>query len=67
MRTFDTQATEIPCEYQRAFLYIANPENLPEWTHAFKSASRGTAVMETPQGSVEVKLTVKLISGSRND
>ena len=58
MKTFDTQAAEIQCDHRRAFYYIADPKNLPEWTHAFKSATPGSALMETPQGSVPVKLTV---------
>ena len=62
MKSFDTQSAEIQCEPGQVFSYIANPENLPEWTHGFKSVSGGTAVMETPPKHVIQNLTVALKS-----
>lgn len=56
MKTFDLQGTEIKADFQSVFAYIANPENLPQWAHAFKSVAGGSAVLQTPQGSTEIRL-----------
>jgi hypothetical protein len=58
MKAFDVQSIEIKAPLGEAFDYIADPKNLPEWTHAFKSVSDGKAILETSKGSVEVKLCV---------
>ena len=58
MKSFDVQSIEIQAGFHRAFTYIADPKTLPEWTHAFKEVSDGTAVMATPQGSVPIRLAV---------
>src|SRR5262249_49942095 len=58
MKTFDVQTIEINAPFDRVFGYIADARKLPEWTNAFKSVSNGRAVMETPNGSVEIKLEV---------
>lgn len=58
MKSFDVQSIEIQTGFHRAFTYIADPKTLPEWTHAFKEVSDGTAVMATPQGSVPIRLAV---------
>ena len=42
--------------FDKVFGYIAAPENLPKWTHVFKSVKNGKAVMATPAGIVEVEL-----------
>jgi hypothetical protein len=59
MRDFDVQTVEIAASQDAAFQYIADPGRLPEWTHAFRSASNGRAIMATPRGSVEVGLRVE--------
>jgi hypothetical protein len=59
MKKFDVQSVAISAPIDRAFEYIANPRNLPEWTHAFESITAGRARMVTPQGSVEVELSVE--------
>lgn len=56
MKTFDLQGMEIRADFQAAFAYIANPENLPQWAHAFKSVDKGRAVLQTPRGSTEIRL-----------
>jgi len=56
MKTFDLQGVEIKGDFQSVFHYIANPENLPHWAHAFKSVARDKAVLQTPQGSTEIRL-----------
>jgi len=58
MKSFDVQSIKIQTGFHRAFTYIADPKTLPEWTHAFKEVSDGTAVMATPQGSVPIRLAV---------
>lgn len=58
MKTFDVQTVEIAAPFSKVFRYIANPANLPRWTHAFKSAADGQAIMETPAGSVRVGVQV---------
>ena len=59
MKTFDVQAVEIGADFAKAFDYIANPLNLPEWTNAFQSVSDGKAVLETPAGAAEIALEVR--------
>lgn len=58
MKTFDVQAVGINSTFEKAFQYIADVRNLPEWTSAFKKASNGTALLETASGSVEIALEV---------
>ena len=59
MKTFDVQAVEISADFERAFRYIAEPCNLPEWTDAFRSAGDGKAVLATPAGAAEIELDVR--------
>ncbi len=42
----------------RAFAYIADLANMPEWTNAFRSVENGRAVLETPRGKVKIDLAV---------
>lgn len=56
MKTFDLQGVEIKGNFRSVFDYIANPENLPHWAHAFKSVTGDRAVLQTPQGSTEIRL-----------
>lgn len=58
MNAFRVEAIQIKSGFDKAFEYIAAPENLPEWTHAFKSVENGKAIMATPAGRVEVSLRV---------
>ncbi len=58
MKTFDVQAIEIRAPFEKTFSYIADTQNLPEWTSAFKAVSDGQALMRTPVGSVEIALAV---------
>jgi uncharacterized protein YndB with AHSA1/START domain len=58
MSTFDVQSIEIAAPFSTAFHYIADPANLPEWTHAFKHVTGERATMETPAGFVQVGLEV---------
>lgn len=56
MKTFDVQEIEIAAPAAKAHRYIADPTNLPRWTHAFSVADEGQAVMRTPNGEVKVNL-----------
>jgi len=58
MKTFDVQAVGINSALEKAFHYIADVQNLPKWTSAFKRVSNGRALLETSDGSVEIELEV---------
>ncbi len=58
MKTFDVHAIEIRAPFERTFNYIAEAQNLPEWTSAFQTVFDGQALMVTPSGSVEIALAV---------
>jgi polyketide cyclase/dehydrase/lipid transport protein len=58
MKTFDVQSIEIKAPFVRSFEYIADPDNLPEWTEAFRAIGDGKAEMHTEKGSVTVDLLV---------
>ena len=58
MKNFDIQAVLIDAPFEKVFHYIADMQNLPEWTSAFKSVSNGRALIETPDGRVEIGLKV---------
>jgi hypothetical protein len=58
MRTFDVQAVPLDCSALEAFRFIAKPENLPRWTHAFAEAGGGRARLLTPAGQAEIALEV---------
>lgn len=59
MRTFEVQGTEIRAPFDRVFAYVADAQNLPQWTGAFKRVHDGQALMHGPGGPVEVLLTVE--------
>lgn len=58
MSGFRVESVRIRAAFERVFGYIAAPQNLPEWTHAFKAVQNGKALMATPAGEVEVNLKV---------
>ncbi|HSE41810.1 MAG TPA: SRPBCC family protein [Acidobacteriota bacterium] len=58
MKNFDVQAILIEAPFGKVFHYIADAQNLIEWTSAFKSVSDGRALLETPNGQVEIGLKV---------
>jgi hypothetical protein len=59
MDSFRVESVRLATTPEKAFRYIADPRNLPSWTHAFKCVQNGVAIMTTPAGSVEVNLEVK--------
>lgn len=58
MTTFRVESVRLGTTLEKAFPYIADPQNLPRWTHAFKAVRDGKAILETPAGAVEIGLTV---------
>lgn len=50
MKTFDVQSVGIGRSAGDVFCFIADPANLPKWTHAFKSADATSAELVTPNG-----------------
>jgi hypothetical protein len=58
MTTFDVQSVELEAPFATAFRYIADPANLPQWTHAFTRVADGQATMQTPAGALRVGLRV---------
>jgi hypothetical protein len=58
-QAFAVESVELDAPLKVAFDYIANTRKLPEWTHAFKAVREGHAVMQTPDGTVEVGLEVR--------
>ena len=58
MTTFEVQSIEIAAPFATTFRYIADPANLPQWTHAFTQVADGQAMMQTPAGALRVGLAV---------
>ena len=58
MKTFEVQGIEINAPFDKAFKYISDSHNLPQWTNAFKSVNGKSVVMRSPNGDVEIKLKV---------
>jgi hypothetical protein len=58
MKMFDVQGIEIRAPRARVFEFVRNPENLPQWAHAFTAVRDGRARLATPAGAVDVRLEV---------
>jgi hypothetical protein len=56
MKTFDVQGVGINKPAGTVFAFVAEPSNLPRWTHAFKSADSRSAELVTPNGAVPISL-----------
>ena len=59
MKNFDIQGVDLNVSKSKAFMFIAEPNNLPKWTNAFVSMTQGKAIMQTPEGDVEIDLEVQ--------
>jgi len=64
MRMFDVQGVEISAPRSTLFEFLRNPINLPKWAQAFTSAEDGRARLETPAGTVDVRLGVSADVGA---
>ena len=58
MRMFDVQGIEILAPCDKVFEFVKKPAHLPQWAHAFVSATEDRARLETPRGAVDVGLRV---------
>lgn len=56
MKRFDVQSIGIDRPRVEVFGFIAEPANLPKWTHAFRRADAKHAELITPNGAVEIAL-----------
>lgn len=59
MKTHDVQSVSIKSPIKVVFEYIADPQNLPDWTNAFARADAETADLVTPNGTVTIRLNTK--------
>ena len=59
MKSFDVQGIDLDVPRSKAFAFIADPAQLPNWTNAFASVTDGQAVMRTPDGEVAIDLSVQ--------
>jgi hypothetical protein len=59
MEAFAVQSIQLAAPTMQVFNFIADPCNLPRWAHAFKRVSDGRAILQTPNGTVEIYLEVE--------
>jgi hypothetical protein len=55
-KEFIIQSIMIDTDAKCAYLFIADPKNLPLWTNAFKEADESKALMNTPAGTINIRL-----------
>ena len=66
MKLFDVQGIEIAATADTVFGFVREPKNLPRWAKAFKEVGDdGRALLETPSGSVEVRLRTDVNPAAR--
>jgi len=56
MRMFDVQGIEIHAPRSKVLEFLREPENLPRWAGAFQRVDDEHARLETPAGSVDIRL-----------
>ena len=59
MKWYDLQGIQIDRPQGVTFRYVADPSNLPEWTHAFATVDGAKARMRTPNGEISVELVTR--------
>lgn len=59
MKPYDVQSVALACPARTAFAFIAAPQNLPRWTHAFAKADETSARLRTPEGEVTIELATQ--------
>jgi hypothetical protein len=64
MQMFDVQGIEIAAPPDKVFEFVKQPANLPRWAHAFVSAADDRARLETPNGAVDIGLSVSADAGT---
>jgi len=65
MRRFDVQSIELAVAAGAAFKFIANPNELPNWTNAFAQIDGQRARLRTPEGEVRIRLRVAADEAAR--
>jgi hypothetical protein len=56
----NVQSVNINAPVSKVFNYIANPQNLPGWTAAFKEADNKSALLATPAGELAIGLETRI-------
>lgn len=56
-KSFEVMSIGIQASPERVFDYVANDQNLPEWTEFFKEVKEDRALVELPDGEVEVSMS----------
>jgi hypothetical protein len=64
MPMFDVQGIEITAPAKKVFEFLRVPENLPRWAHAFVSAGKSRARLETPAGAIDIALDLAADAGA---
>jgi hypothetical protein len=58
-KNHDVQSVNINTTLEKAFNYIADPNNLPNWTGAFSKVDDKSALLITPNGELPIGLETK--------
>jgi hypothetical protein len=53
------QSVNINSSADKVFSFISKPQNLPQWTAAFKYADEASAVLSSPMGDLSIGLSTK--------
>ena len=64
IKNHDVQSVNISASPEKVFDYIAKPENLPNWTRAFKKADQKSALLITPEGELQIDLETRVDANS---
>ncbi|MDN5200232.1 SRPBCC family protein [Fulvivirgaceae bacterium BMA10] len=58
IKNFDVQNIEINADPELVFDFVAEPRNIPKWAKAFTKADEHSAVLVTPNGELNIKMTL---------
>lgn len=59
LKNHDVQSINLQASPSKVFDFIADPENLPKWTVAFKEANEKSARLVTPKGELSIELETR--------
>jgi hypothetical protein len=59
MHVHEVRGIEIEASYDHVFAFIADPNNLPRWAHAFERVNGRKARLRTPAGVQDIDLRVE--------
>lgn len=60
IKNHDVQSVYIGVAADEVFDFIADPNNLPKWTSAFKEADESSALLATPDGELRIGLETEI-------